>query len=56
MKSYTKKQLIEAQLKYNLQYKENPENFQPDTYMLENPEQAAVEYIDYLLKLADENI
>lgn len=51
MKNYTKDQLISAQLKYNMDFIANPEKFQPDSYMLGNPEKAANEYIEHLLTL-----
>lgn len=56
METYTKEQLVQAQLKYNKEFAENPANFQPDTYMIEHPERAANEYVDYLLSLVDEKL
>ncbi|HVW99704.1 MAG TPA: hypothetical protein VHA52_04560 [Candidatus Babeliaceae bacterium] len=53
MEQFTKEQLVAAQIKYNKEFAESPTNFKLLSYIQENPEQCAIEQIDYLISLID---
>ena len=50
MKTYTKEQLVKGMAKYYEQYNENPDKFDSN---ITDCEQDAIETIDYLLNIVD---